>query len=344
MSSFQDLYAHAAADRGRAMQFLAIQDIRLKAIKELTDAGVYQEQEDADSMTDEERANRRAEAAYAYGLHSILDSRKLPDQDGSEVYAIAVQDTSTKPYSLALCIQTKLEDLRVNGAETNSANGSPTMNIIVSNSKRDETIDPLKTALETLRVAYPAWRITVEIRGEEAEIRAAVADALRSIIQKTQQDQSEENMQALASAILASPLVFPAQRPQNLKVTPGGEEHLQFGKAKAQDGKSYFLAFTDRAHLFQWRQFGSVELYLKDYAPLILNSQDNGLILDPYVGSSMCITREMLQKLLERYEMVNNMLQTLADMEKGVVSAEPEEAPKKYTPQKPKVNDWWNKK
>ena len=35
MSSFQDLYAHAAMDRSRAMQFLAIQDIRLKAVREL---------------------------------------------------------------------------------------------------------------------------------------------------------------------------------------------------------------------------------------------------------------------------------------------------------------------
>ena len=107
MSSFQDLYEHAAADRGRAMQFLAIQEIRRKAVNEMTSAGVYQEPDD-ENMTDDDRANRRAEAAYVYGLHSILEVSKMPDQDGDEAYAMAVRDTSTKAYCLALCLQTKM--------------------------------------------------------------------------------------------------------------------------------------------------------------------------------------------------------------------------------------------
>ena len=143
MSSFQDLYEHAAADRGRAMQFLAIQEIRRKAVNEMTSAGVYQEPDD-ENMTDDDRANRRAEAAYVYGLHSILEVSKMPDQDGDEAYAMAVRDTSTKAYCLALCLQTKMEELRANGSEKKSANGTPRFTVVVSNDGPEETTDPLR--------------------------------------------------------------------------------------------------------------------------------------------------------------------------------------------------------
>lgn len=344
MSSFQDLYEHVAADRNRAMQFLAIQDIRLKAVKELMDAGIYHEPDAADELTDTERSDRKAEAAYAFGLRSILDSRKQTNPDGTEQYTITVQDTSTKPYSIALCIQTKLEELRLNGAETVCGDSEPTMNIMASNAEYEETIDPLVKALETLRVAYPAWRITLDTQGEEAKIRAMVAESLRESIMKAKKDQTQENVQELAAALVAAPLVFPAQRPAGASASGNGEEHLQFGKARSDDGKSYFLAFTDRASLFKWRRFGCVELYLKDYAPLILNSSDDGLILDPYIGAGMAITREMLKSLLEQYEMLNNMLQSMADLQNVVVQEqEKKEEAHGYRPQKPKVNEWWKK-
>lgn len=342
MSSFQDLYEHAAADRGRAMQFLAIQEIRRRAVQELTDAKVYADPENDGSMTDEDLANRRAEAAYIYGIRSIVQMVKLPEQDGDEVYAMEVRDTSSKAYCLALCIQTKMEELRATGSEKNSANGTPRFHVVISNDLPDENVDGIQEALEVLKVAYPAWKITMEVRSEEVQARAALAENIRNIMQKVQNEQNEDNVKELAAALVATPLVFPAQRPEGAKPAQSGEEeHLQFGKARSQDGKSYFLAFTDRPNLLKWRQFGSVELFLKDYAPLILQSKDDGLILDPYVGANMCITKEMLQSLQVQYEMVNNLMQVAADIENGTF--EMPEQPKAYEPKKPKVNEWWKK-
>ncbi len=343
MSSFQDLYEHAAADRGRAMQFLAIQEIRRKAVNEMMSAGVYQEPED-ENMTDEDRANRRAEAAYVYGLHSIFEVMKMPDQDGDEAYAMAVRDTSTKAYCLALCLQTKMEELRANGSERNSANGTPHFTVVVSNDGPEETTDPLHEALEVLKVAYPDWVLKYEVRSEEAKLRSAMAENLRKIMEKVQKNQTEESVQELATALVATPLVFPAQRPQGAAAPKQGEEvHLQFGKARSQDGKSYFLAFTDHSRLAKWRQFSSVELAFKDYSQLILNSQDAGLIVDPYVGANMCLTREMLKATQERYEMMNSMMQMFSDMQGGIIDPD-EEEDKEYKPQKPQVNEWWKKK
>lgn len=342
MSSFQDLYEHAAADRGRAMQFLAIQEIRRKAVNELNSAGVYQEPED-ENMTDDDRANRRAEAAYAYGLYSILEVSKMPDQDGDEAYAMAVRDTSTKAYCTVLCLQTKMEELRANGSERKSANGTPRFTIVVANDVPEETTDPLREALEVLKVAYPAWIITFEVRSEESRIRSVMAENLRKIMEKVQKNQTEETVAELAAALVATPLVFPAQRPKGAAAPkPGEDVHLQFGKARSQDNKSYFLAFTDHARLAKWRQFSSVELAFKDYSQLILSSQDHGLIVDPYVGANMCLTREMLQATQKQYEMMNNMIQAFSEMQGGAIEAEQEE--KEYRPKKPEVNEWWKKK
>ena len=67
MSNFNDLYDHVAADRSRAMQLLGIQDIRRKAVSELLAAGTYTEPDNIDDMTDAEREQHKAEAAYALG-------------------------------------------------------------------------------------------------------------------------------------------------------------------------------------------------------------------------------------------------------------------------------------
>ena len=83
-----------------------------------------------------------------------------------------------------------------------------------------------------------------------------------------------------------------------------------------------------------------MELAFKDYSQLILSSQDNGLIVDPYVGANMCLTREMLQATQQQYEMMNNMMQMFSDMQNGAIEAEDEG----YKPKKPQVNEWWKKK
>ena len=73
MSNFNDLYDHVAADRTRAIQLLGIQDIRRKAIAELLAANAYTEPANIDAMTDEEREQHKAEAAYALGRPHILE-------------------------------------------------------------------------------------------------------------------------------------------------------------------------------------------------------------------------------------------------------------------------------
>ena len=94
MSNFNDLYDHVAADRSRAMQLLGIQDIRRKAVAELLATGAYTEPDNIEDMTDAEREQHKAEAAYALGRPHILEAAKMPAQDGDETYAIAVTATS----------------------------------------------------------------------------------------------------------------------------------------------------------------------------------------------------------------------------------------------------------
>lgn len=344
MSTFQDLYELAAADKSRAMQFHAIQEIRRNAIREMQNAGVYTEPEDDGSLTDEELAARRAEAAYAYGLQSILESSKLPNHEGNEAYAVAVRDTSTKPFCITLCVQTKLEELRAQGAERNSKS-RPVYYVICANPELTETVDPLKQSLEVLRLAYPAWNILVSERDPKEEAQRALAENLRRIIDKNQKEQNDENSQELAAALLATPLYFPAERPKEQPANAKeGEVHLQFGKARSESGKAYFLAFTDRAQMFKWKQMGCVELGFKEYSDLVLHSQDAGIVVDPYVGSNLCLTREMLQSLQSQYEMMNSFLNSMAEAGFDPTNmVPPVETEQGYQPQKPKVNEWWKK-
>lgn len=346
MSSFQDLYELAAADRSRSIQFHAIKEIRRAAIKEMMNAGVYKEPENIDSMTDDEIAAHRAEAAYAYGLYSILESSKLPSQDGNETYAVAVRDTSTKPFCIALCVQTKLEELRAQGAEQNSKSGRPNYYIICANPDLSETVDPLAKALEILRMAYPAWNVMLSERDPKEATQRVLAENLRRLIEKNQKEQSEENAQELSAALLATPLFFPAERPEKQpENAQEGQVHLQFAKARSEDGKkTYFLAFTDRAQMFKWRQMGCVELNFKEYSELVLHSKDDGLILDPYVGAGLNMDRNMIQALQSQYELMNSFLNSMADMGFDPTNVVEPEEPKGYQPKKPEVNEWWKKK
>ena len=114
--------------------------------------------------------------------------------------------------------------------------------------------------------------------------------------------------------MIAAPLFFPAQRPEGETAPADGQQHLQFGKVRTDDGRTFFCAFTDRARLLQWRNMGSVELGVKDYAPLVLSSNDTGIIIDPGVGSGLALTREMLQTLKAQLEFFEQMRNTAAEM------------------------------
>ena len=90
-------------------------------------------------------------------------------------------------------------------------------------------------------------------------MRAALAEDLRDALDACKINASKENFQRLAATMIAAPLFFPAQRPEGEAAPADGQQHLQFGKVRTDDGRTFFCAFTDRARLLQWRNMGSVD-------------------------------------------------------------------------------------
>ena len=148
MSNFNDLYDHVAADRTRAIQLLGIQDIRRKAIAELLAANAYTEPANIDAMTEQEREQHKAEAAYALGRPHILEVAQVPAPNSDETYAMAVGATSEHPNCIALCIQTKLEELYMSGIVERSATHHPRLFVVAANDAPDEDVQGLSTALD----------------------------------------------------------------------------------------------------------------------------------------------------------------------------------------------------
>ena len=282
MSNFNDLYDHVAADRTRAIQLLGIQDIRRKAIAELLAANAYTEPANIDAMTEQEREQHKAEAAYALGRPHILEVAQVPAPNSDETYAMAVGATSEHPNCIALCI-------------------------VAANDTPDEDVQGLSAALDMLRVTYPDFQIVLNERTPEQAMRAALSDELRDALDACKINNSQENYQRLTATLAAAPLYFPAQRPDGAAAEADGQQHLQFGKVRTNDGRTFFCAFTDRARLVRWRNMGSVELGVKDYTSLVLSSNDTGIIIDPGVGSGLALTREMLQTLQAQTEFIDQM-------------------------------------
>ena len=255
-----------------------------------------------------------ADAASGLGRPHILEAAKMPVQDGDETYAIAVTATSERPNCIALCIQTKLEELYASGIVDRSANHRPRLFVVAANDRPDEDVQGLSTALDMLRVAYPDFHIELSERTPEQAMRAALAEDLRDALDACKINASQENFQRLAATMIAAPLFFPAQRPEGEAAPADGQQHLQFGKVRTDDGRTFFCAFTARARLLQWRNMGSVELGVKDYAPLVRSSNDTGIIIDPGVGSGLALTRELLQTLKAQLEFFDQMRNTAAEM------------------------------
>jgi len=274
MSNFNDLYDHVAADRTRAIQLLGIQDIRRKAIAELLAANAYTEPANIDAMTEQEREQHKAEAAYALGRPHILEVAQVPAPNSDETYAMAVGATSEHPNCIALCIQTKLEELYMSGIVERSATHHPRLFVVAANDTPDEDVQGLSAALDMLRVTYPDFQIVLNERTPEQAMRAALSDELRDALDACKINNSQENYQRLTATLAAAPLYFPAQRPDGAAAEADGQQHLQFGKVRTNDGRTFFCAFTDRARLVRWRNMGSVELGVKDYTSLVLSSND----------------------------------------------------------------------
>lgn len=335
MSNFNDLYEHFAQDSARKLQFLGVQDIRRKAIAELMAAGAYTEPEE-ENLTDGERAARRAEAACALGAQLVMEASKLPSQGGDEAFAMAIRASAALPYCTVLCMVQELEEQLASGAVERSQSGLPFFFVIAAYAP-GEDLSGLNAAVDMLRAAYPQFRIAMDAQliTENNSVSDQVRE-LRAAMDACKTAPSQESLQRLAEALLETPLVFPAQRDPNApEPKPGAQQYLQFVKVRAGEDKTFFCAFTDRAQLAKWRQFGSVELSLQDYAPLILESNDTGLLLDPYIGAGIAVTREMIQTMQMQQEMLSGLQQFMAEAEQRQAgAAAPEQA---GTDRKPNV-------
>ena len=221
MSNFNDLYDHVAADRTRAIQLLGIQDIRRKAIAELLAANAYTEPANIDAMTEQEREQHKAEAAYALGRPHILEVAQVPAPNSDETYAMAVGATSEHPNCIALCIQTKLEELYMSGIVERSATHHPRLFVVAANDAPDEDVQGLSAALDMLRVTYPDFQIVLNERTPEQAMRAALSDELRDTLDACKINNSQENYQRLTATLAAAPLYFPAQRPDGAAADTG---------------------------------------------------------------------------------------------------------------------------
>ena len=123
----------------------------------------------------------------------------MPVQDGDETYAIAVTATSETPNCIALCVQTKLEELYASGIVDRSANHRPRLFVVAANERPDEDVQGLRTALDMLRVAYPDFHIELSERTPEQAMRAALAEELRDALDACKINASKENFQRLAA-------------------------------------------------------------------------------------------------------------------------------------------------
>lgn len=202
----------------------------------------------------------------------------------------------------------------MSGIVERSATHHPRLFVVAANDAPDEDVQGLSTALDMLRVTYPDFQIVLNERTPEQAMRAALSDELRDALDACKINNSQENYQRLTATLAAAPLYFPAQRPDGAAAEADGQQHLQFGKVRTNDGRTFFCAFTDRARLVRWRNMGSVELGVKDYTSLVLSSNDTGIIIDPGVGSGLALTREMLQTLQAQTEFIDQMRAAAAEL------------------------------
>lgn len=241
------------------------------------------------------------------GRPHILEVAQVPAPNSDETYAMAVGATSDTPTASPCASRQSLRSSTCPASLSAGATHTRACSSWPRTTHPDEDVQGLSTALDMLRVTYPDFQIVLNERTPEQAMRAALSDELRDALDACKINNSQENYQRLTATLAAAPLYFPAQRPDGAAAEADGQQHLQFGKVRTNDGRTFFCAFTDRARLVRWRNMGSVELGVKDYTSLVLSSNDTGIIIDPGVGSGLALTREMLQTLQAQTEFIDQM-------------------------------------
>lgn len=105
------------------------------------------------------------------------------------------------------------------------------------------------------------------------------------------------------SKLMAPAIVTPAPEADGegvLKVAPGSK--IQFPMLNAPDGKSFFMAFTDKMEFKKWKDEEGVPFFamnVDEYAGMVLrkDSQAAGFVINPFSDNIM-VPREMLASLM----------------------------------------------
>lgn len=125
-------------------------------------------------------------------------------------------------------------------------------------------------------------------------------------VMKADPTQEHKNMflnEMMNSKFLAPAIITPDPEPDeegNLTLTK--ESKIQFPMLTAPDGKNYFMAFTDKFELKQWKDDENTRTFaltINDYIGMILR-QDSlaaGFVMNPY-GANIVVQKEMLASLL----------------------------------------------
>lgn len=109
--------------------------------------------------------------------------------------------------------------------------------------------------------------------------------------------------EVMKAAFLAPVVVTPvpeADESGNVRIQPGSQ--IQFPMLSTQDGKQFFMAFTDWMELKKWKDEENQQTFamkFEDYAEMLFKkdpqgrvSPASGFVINPY-GGNIAITKEM---------------------------------------------------
>ncbi len=136
---------------------------------------------------------------------------------------------------------------------------------------------------------------------------------LLSAIDRMQQDNSKENVDAMVSLVMQSKFITPAkvQPPQNVAKSKNGktimqqQSQVQFQLIKNGDGDHYFPAFSDREELEKWDgangDFDFMLVTFEDYARMLSDPGSNvqGFVVNPF-GKSVAFPKSMAINLMQQ--------------------------------------------
>ena len=87
---------------------------------------------------------------------------------------------------------------------------------------------------------------------------------------------------------------------ENGRVTIARDAKVQFPMLSTEDGRKFFMAFTDWTELKRWRDEENQQTFamnFDDYAGMLLRSPALGFVINPF-GGNIVVTREMVASMI----------------------------------------------